>query len=173
MVSLLKKVYFLCLNLVNIAIIIMVIIMKDRNYYLNLLKCQNDYYKMLKNFLLAFLFGGIISIFGEFIYDIYNKILSFNSDESIMLMYISIILISGVLTAIGIYDNLVMIGKSAFSIMITGFANSVTSAGMDYHYEGIVGVLLNVLKLAGSVIVLGSFSAILVSFILYLWSVIV
>ena len=54
-----------------------------------------------------------------------------------------------------------------------GFANASVCSAMEYHKEGIVlGIGANALKLAGSVIVLGTTCAILVASIRYLFEVI-
>lgn len=145
---------------------------KNRKYYEKLIETKHDYKIMLKNFLLAFLFGGLVCIIGQGLFDFYNIILKLNETNSGILMYMSIILIAGLLTAIGIYDNLGQIGKCGLAIPISGFSNAAVCSAMEYHKEGIVlGIGANTLKLAGSVIVLGTTSAIIVSIIRYLFEV--
>lgn len=142
---------------------------KSREYYKELIKSKHDYTVMLKNFLQAYLFGGIVSIIGQLFFDFYNKILNQNEVLSLNYMTLSIITITAILTAFGIYDNIGQIGKCGLSIPISGFANAAVSSSMEYHKEGIVlGIGANTLKLAGSVIVLGTSSAIIVSTIRYL-----
>ena len=146
---------------------------KSREYYQKIIKVKHDYKVMLKNFLLAYLFGGIISIIGQGLFDLYNKVLNQNEVLSQTYMTLSIITITGVLTAFGIYDNLGQIGKCGLAIPISGFANAAVSSSMEYHKEGIVlGVGANTLKLAGSVIVLGTTSAIIVTLIRYIIEVV-
>lgn len=83
-------------------------------------------------------------------------------------MTLTMVSLSGILTAFGIYDKLGQIGKCGLAIPITGFANASVSSAMEYHKEGIVlGIGSNTLKLAGSVIVLGTVSALLVASIRY------
>ena len=82
------------------------------------------------------------------------------------------VLLAGLLTAFGIYDNLGQIAKCGLAIPITGFANASVSSAMEYHKEGIIlGIGANALKLAGSVIVLGTCSAILVASFRYIFEV--
>ena len=53
---------------------------------------------------------------------------------------------------------------------ITGFANSMTSAALESKSEGIVlGILSNMFKLAGAVIVSGVVSALFFGTIIYLF----
>lgn len=147
---------------------------KSRKYYQELIKSNHDYTIMLKNFIQAFLFGGTVCIIGQLLYDLYNKTFNLDSKLAVILMYLSIILISGIFTAIGIYDNIGQIGKCGLAIPITGFANASVASAMEYHKEGIVlGIGANTLKIAGSVIVLGTVSAIIVSLIMYLTGVLV
>lgn len=147
---------------------------KTRKYYLRLVKEKKNYKEMLKNFLLSFLFGGLISILGQLFFDFYNHILNINKNDSTLFMTLSIIFITGILTLLGIYDNLGQIAKAGLQIPITGFANSAVSAAMEYHKEGLIlGIGANTLKLAGSVLVLGSFSAIIVSSIRYIFEVLI
>ena len=129
----------------------------DRNYYKQITKTKHDYNIMLKNFIFSFFYGGIISIIGQLIIDFYVNILNQTNQNSVLYMTITIISIAAILTALGIYDNLGQIAKCGLAIPITGFANSAVSSSMEYHKEGIVlGVGANTLKLAGSVIVLGT-----------------
>jgi len=89
-------------------------------------------------------------------------------------MTLSVITITAILTSFGIYDNLGQVAKCGLSIPISGFANSAVSSSMEYHKEGIVlGIGANTLKLAGSVIVLGTVSALVVSTIRYIFEVLI
>ena len=84
-------------------------------------------------------------------------------------MTLTIILLSGILTGFGIYDKLGQIFKCGFAIPISGFANATVSSAIEYHKEGLIlGIGANALKLAGSVLVLGITSAIIVASIRYI-----
>ena len=84
-------------------------------------------------------------------------------------MLITFIFLACLLTAIGVFDNLVKKGKMGFIIPITGFAHSMQSAILDYKKEGpIYGFGSNVFKLAGSVILYGVVSAYIFAMIRYL-----
>ncbi len=145
---------------------------KSRKYYENLIAAPKDYVQMLKNFLLAFVWGGGVAIIGQLFYDFYFYILHINETNSQIFMTYSIIFLSGFLTALGIYDKLGQIAKCGLAIPITGFSNAMVSSAMEYHKEGLIlGIGANALKLAGSVIVLGTVSAIIVASIRYLLGV--
>lgn len=90
--------------------------------------------------------------------------------------YILILVISAssILTSLGIYDKLGEFARCAFSIPISGFANTCVSAAMDYNGEGILlGIGSNLLKLSGAVIVIGSVSSAIVNIIRYIFEAII
>lgn len=146
---------------------------KTRKYYQRLIAVEKDYKTMLINFLTAFASGGLVSIIGQLFFDLYYQILHIEKQDSFLYMTLTMIFISGFLTAIGIYDNLGQIAKCGLAIPITGFANASVCSAMEYHKEGLIlGIGANALKLAGSVIVLGTTCAILVASIRYLFEVV-
>ena len=144
----------------------------DRNYYNKLVKTENDYMLNLKKFLQAFFFGGLLCLIGEIILVILKKFVSV--DDANLYLLLIMISLSAILSAIGIYDNIGQLAKCGLAIPITGFANACVSAAMEYKKEGLVlGIGSNCLKLAGSVIVLGTVSAIIVSTIRYVFEVLI
>ena len=84
-------------------------------------------------------------------------------------MSITIIVIASILTGLGIFDKIGQIAGAGTYLPITGFANSMTSSAIESRSEGLIfGILTNMLKLAGTVIVTGVISAFVVSTLLYL-----
>ena len=118
--------------------------------------------------MLAFLFGGIISLLGQILIEVF-KYFKFEEKESITLMLMTIIFLAILLSAFGIYDKIGQIARCGTIIPISGFANSMASSSMEYKPEGfILGVGANTFKLAGTVVVFGVFSAFIVATIKYL-----
>ena len=115
----------------------------------------------LSNMLISFFSGGIIGLIGTFIYlkllNIYNEELSVSFTLLIMIITIAF------LTAMGKADNLFMKFKCGLIIPITGFAHSIASSIIDYKKEGLINIGSNTFKLAGSVIVYGIVSAIILT----------
>lgn len=141
---------------------------KERKYYKDLTKIEKDYKQMTKSFIFAFLGGGLISLVGQIILNILDYFNKETPQDNPLYLSLIMIFISAILTGFGIYDNLGQIFKSGFSIPITGFSNATISSAIEYHKEGIVlGIGSNALKLAGSVIVLGVVSALIVASIRY------
>ena len=110
----------------------------------------------LKNAILVFIAGGTLGALSELLLNAYSLWLNLPRKESGVLVVLTLIVISSVLTALGIFDVLVTKFKSALIIPITGFAHSMTSAALDYKNEGLIlGIGANIFKLAGSVILYG------------------
>lgn len=81
----------------------------------------------------------------------------------------TLILISALLTGLGVYDKLGQFAGAGSAVPVTGFANSMTSAALEHRSEGLVlGAATNMFKLAGSVIVFGVVAAYVVGIFRYL-----
>ena len=111
---------------------------------------------ILKNAIITFLAGGAIGALSELLLVCYSTLLNLPRKESGVLVILTLIFISSILTACGVFDVCVSKLKSALIIPITGFAHSITSAALDYRKEGlVVGIGANIFKLAGTVILYG------------------
>lgn len=114
----------------------------------------------IKNYILSFLFGGFLGLLGNFLLEFYSYILKLSKSDTSVFVITTIIFIACLLTALGVFDKLVKIGRMGLIIPITGFAHSVQSAILDYKKEGLIyGIGSNAFKLAGSVILYGILSA--------------
>ena len=114
---------------------------------------------ILINCLKAFLFGGAICCFGELLFELYEKT-SMNNDEIKAMVSITLILITAVLTAIGVFDKIARHAGAGTIVPITGFANSVVSPALEFKSEGfIMGTGANIFKIAGPVILYGTAAA--------------
>ena len=111
---------------------------------------------ILKNAIITFLAGGTSGALSELLLVCYSTWLNLPRKESGVLVILTLIFISSILTACGVFDVCVSKLKSALIIPITGFAHSITSAALDYRKEGlVVGIGANIFKLAGTVILYG------------------
>lgn len=128
--------------------------MKDK--YLNIVKKHTPKEDVLKNALTTFFIGGLIGALSELLLNGYVMWFNLPRKEAGVMVIITLIIISSILTALGIFDVLVTKFKSALIIPITGFAHSMTSAALEYSKEGFVlGIGANIFKLAGTVILYG------------------
>lgn len=112
----------------------------------------------LSNMLRAFIVGGLIGIIGTILYINFNKM--YNETLSISSMLLVIIATTALITGLGFSDNLFNKAQCGLIIPISGFAHSITSSIMDYKKEGYLNMGSNAFKLAGSVLVYGTVSAI-------------
>jgi len=68
-----------------------------------------------------------------------------------------LIVLTAIFTALGLFCKLAKHAGAGTGVPITGFANSIVSAAMEHHPEGMVlGVGANMFKLAGPVLVYGT-----------------
>ncbi|HHU42917.1 MAG TPA: SpoVA/SpoVAEb family sporulation membrane protein [Clostridiales bacterium] len=112
----------------------------------------------------AFLTGGLICVIGQAIFDTLKYFMPLVVEEMIHQYTITIlILITGILTGIGVYDKIGKFGGAGSIISITGFANSVVAPAIEHKREGyILGLCANMFTIAGPVIVLGIAASVIV-----------
>lgn len=114
----------------------------------------------VKNGIVAFVVGGLIGVLAEFLIQIYSYFLDISTRDASVFMIVTLIFVSSLFTALGFFDKIVIFARCGLIIPITGFAHSMTSAGLEYKKEGLVyGIGSNIFKLAGSVILYGVVSA--------------
>ena len=142
--------------------------MNDKNVIIkDIIKKTEPRRNILVNCFKAFFIGGIICLIAQLIK---GGLIEFMEEkEANILSTLSMIFLSAILTAFGIYDKLGQFAGAGTIIPITGFANSVTSSAIEYKSEGIItGIINNTLKLAGSIIVVGILCAFFVSSLIFI-----
>lgn len=124
---------------------------------------------LFKNAIRAFLVGGLICLFAQVIMTLFQNGLNLEKDEASNITIAILIFISCLLTGLGIYDRIGQFAGAGTIVPITGFANSMASSALESKSEGIVvGIFMNMFKLAGSVLVAGVLSAYILGLIRYL-----
>ncbi len=132
----------------------------SKNQYDKMAKAASPDSPVTVNSIKAFLFGGAICCFGEFLFYIYSSVLNQNADRVKIFVPVTIIVITSVITAFGVFDNIARHAGAGTIVPITGFANSVVSSAMEYKNQGrIMGVGVNIFSIAGPVILFGTSSA--------------
>lgn len=141
-------------------------------------KAQQEYDKMVKkaspnspiftNCLKAFVSGGLICAGGQLLLNLFlNR--NFTENEAALCVSITLIGISAVLTALGLYEKLGKFCGAGTIVPITGFANSVVSPAIEFKKEGMVfGMAAKMFLVAGPVIVYGTLTSMLVGLIYFL-----
>ncbi len=124
---------------------------------------------ILKNAIKAFIVGGIIGIIAEGLIDLFTKVMEIEENVAGSLMSMTIVAVTSLLTGLGIFDKIGQFSGAGSYIPITGFANSMTSSALEGKSEGVIlGIMSNMFKLAGAVIVAGVVSAFVSGTIIYL-----
>jgi stage V sporulation protein AC len=132
-----------------------------------LIKLHSPKSNILKCTLFAFLFGGLICLFGEGLYFLFS--LRFDGQLSRTLVSLSLILIAALLTAVGIFDKIAKHAGAGTLVPITGFSNATVSEAIDAKSEGLIlGVGAKIFTVSGPVILFGIFSGVLYGFIYFL-----
>lgn len=113
------------------------------------------------NCIMAFISGGFICAGAEALRLFYIS-RGLNEAQVKALVPVTIIAITALLTATGIFDSIAYYAGAGTFVPITGFANSVVSPAMEFQSEGrILGTGANMFKIAGPVIVYGTASAVI------------
>ena len=117
---------------------------------------HNIWLQMLK----AFLVGGVICVFGQFLLNTATG--QFGLDKQTAGSWCSLILIlcSVILTGLNIYPSIVKWGGAGALVPITGFANSVAAPAIEFQKEGqVFGIGCKIFNIAGPVILYGVFTS--------------
>ena len=121
---------------------------------------------VFKNCLKAFLVGGTICVIGQAIQQFFIAFFDMSTKEAASPTVAVLIIISVILTCLGVYDKIAQWAGAGTAVPVTGFANSMCSAALEHRAEGLVlGVGANMFKLAGSVIVFGTVAAFVIGVI--------
>ncbi len=136
-----------------------------KSNYAQICKEKHPKPPILKNVLSAFFFGGLICVLGQGLYNFYIY-LGFSVEDATDPAIATVIFLSALTTGLGYYDKLAKIAGAGTAIPVTGFANSITSAALEFKREGFVmGVASKMFILAGSVIVYGVVTAFVIGVI--------
>ena len=124
---------------------------------------------ILLNCIKAFLFGGLICTFGQLLNTLFESA-GLGEDEVKIATPCIIIIITAILTGIGVFDKIARHAGAGTIVPITGFANSVVSPALEFKHEGaILGTAAQMFSIAGPVIVYGVGSSVLYGLIIYIF----
>ena len=122
---------------------------------------------VVKDCLMAFVFGGAICAFAQVLLT-WFKATDMTLEESKALTTVILIAITAILTATGVFDKIAKFAGAGTAVPITGFANSIVSAALEFQTEGrVLGTAAQMFTLAGPVIVFGCSSAAVYGLIVY------
>lgn len=141
--------------------------MSDKEYS-DFVDTKSEKSNIVKNLFFAFIVGGFICVIGQIIKNI-SMFYGVNKDDASIICTISLIFLGAFLTAINVYSKLGKVAGAGSIIPITGFSNSIVSPAIEFKSEGyILGLGVNMFKVAGPVLVYGITTSFFVGIIYYI-----
>lgn len=141
---------------------------KRNKQYNQYVKEVTPKFNMWINCLKAFLVGGAICTIGQGLVNLY---MSWGADFELAKAYniLSLVLMSIILTGLGVYQRIAKFGGAGTLVPITGFANSVVAPVVEYKKEGqVFGIGCKIFTISGPVIMYGIFSSWLLGLIYFI-----
>ncbi|MDR2526050.1 MAG: SpoVA/SpoVAEb family sporulation membrane protein [Oscillospiraceae bacterium] len=138
-----------------------------KTQYKGMVRKASPHSPRLQHWLASFTVGGAICAFAE---GLRQVLLHFGrgQEEIRIIVPVTLIVLTAICTALGIFDKLAAKAGAGTGVPITGFANAVVSSAMEHRSEGfILGVGANLFRLAGPVLVYGSAVSTLYGIIYY------
>ena len=133
----------------------------DKKKYGEMVKKNSPPSPVLKDFIWAFVVGGIICVIGQILKELYLY-LGAGEDVTKMAVPSTLIFIASFLTGIGIFDKIAKHAGAGTLVPITGFSNAVSAPAIEFKNEGwILGVGANMFKIAGPVIAYGTVASVI------------
>lgn len=137
------------------------------NEYDILVKKASPNTKSYKTIPFAFLIGGLICVLGQLLVDFYGRA-GMPVDITSTVASITLVGMSALLTGLNVYDNIAMLGGAGTLVPITGFANAVASAALEFKSEGfILGLGAKMFIIAGPVIAYGTLASVIYGLIVF------
>ena len=139
---------------------------------------QKQYAKMVKEVcpksplwkdcICAFVIGGLICTLGQGLTELYGSI-GLPKQDAGTAASMTLVALSALLTGLSLYDDIARVAGAGTLVPITGFANAVVSAAIEFKTEGrILGTGAKMFTIAGPVIVYGTLSAVVYGGVLWL-----
>lgn len=143
-----------------------------------MLPSENEYGKIVKklsppspkvkDFICAYVIGGIICVIGQLFTELYEY-LEFSEKAVKMAVPATLIFIAALLTGLKLFDKIAKHAGAGTLVPITGFSNAVVSPAIEFKAEGyVLGVGANMFKIAGPVIVYGTVAGVIYGIICYI-----
>lgn len=136
--------------------------------YSRLVESEGHKSEWLRNTLRAFWVGGLICAGGQVMLWIYRS-LGADRQDAFTAVSMTLVLLSALLTGLGIYDRVAKYAGAGTLVPITGFANSVASPALEFKTEGYVtGLGAKLFIICGPVILYGTLAAMISGLIGYM-----
>lgn len=139
-----------------------------KNEYSEMSKNASPGSPSFKNISLAFLSGGLICSFGEFLTFLY-KSMGLDLKNSRNLVSVTLVFLGALFTALKVYDNIAKHAGAGTLVPITGFANSIVAPAIEFKSEGhVTGIGAKMFIIAGPVLVFGITASVIYGAIMWI-----
>ena len=140
----------------------------DKKKYDEMVKRNSPPSPILKDFIWAFVVGGLICVIGQILKELYLY-LGAGEDVTKMAVPSTLIFIASFLTGIGIFDKIAKHAGAGTLVPITGFSNAVSAPAIEFKNEGwVLGLGANIFKIAGPVIAYGTIASVVYGIIYWI-----
>ena len=140
---------------------------------------KSDYSKMtdkaspnspiILNCIKAFVIGGGLCTFAQILNFVFEKA-GLRENEVRLATPSVVIIITAILTGLGVYDKIARHAGAGTIVPISGFANSVVAPALEFQHEGyILGTAAQMFSIAGPVIVYSTAASVVYGFIVYIF----
>lgn len=120
------------------------------------------------NAIRAFCCGGAVCTLGEALFRWYTAV-GLPEPDARTTVSVTLIGLVALLTALNVYDNFAKFAGAGSLVPITGFANAMVAPAIEFKQEGqILGVGANMFRIAGPVILYGTFASVLYGIVLWI-----
>lgn len=117
---------------------------------------------VLTDCLKAFAVGGLICTVGETVAQVMQTYVGVEEKDARLIASLSLVLLSVLLTAFNVYDNIARHAGAGTLVPITGFANAVAAPSIEFKTEGFVlGLGAKMFSIAGPVIAYGTVASVI------------
>lgn len=141
----------------------------EKGKYQKLAKAMIPKPPIVRNIIVAFAVGGLICTAGQIVMNTFVSN-GLTQDEAVAPTQATMILIGVVLTGLSIYHHIGEFAGAGAAVPVTGFANTIVAAAMEFKREGyIMGMGARMFLIAGPVLVYGILSGISVALIQWLY----
>lgn len=122
-----------------------------------------------KNMLWAFMVGGTICMAGQVLGNFYQS-RGLSQDQAGLAVSVTIIGITALFTALGVFDKLAKHAGAGTLVPITGFANAMVSPAVEFKTEGLVsGMAAKMFTVAGPVLAYGITASVIYGLLLWIF----
>jgi len=140
----------------------------NRQKYNEYVKQKSPASPFLRDMLLAFLVGGVICTIGQGLTELWG-LAGLEKPDAAAATSATLIFIGALLTGLNVFDDIAKYAGAGTLVPITGFANAVVSAALEFKSEGyVLGMSAKMFTIAGPVLVFGICGSVIYGLILCL-----